>query len=133
MDFHRSRPRLVDDLADEQYNSTGMATPASIRTVPQWESELGRQIRDLRLRAERTQVDLAAEANVSVSALHSLEHGRGSSLATLVAVVRAIGRADWLETLAPPATVSPMAVLRARREAEDDERQRASGRGDRTR
>jgi hypothetical protein len=51
---------------------------------------------------------------VSVTALSSLERGKGSSLKTLVAVVRALGRDDWLQSLAPPVTVSPMQLLRAR-------------------
>lgn len=82
------------------------------RTVEEWERHLGAQARELRRREGKTQAALAREANVSISALHALEHGTGSSLSTVVSVVRALGRTDWLSELAPPVTVSPMALLR---------------------
>jgi transcriptional regulator with XRE-family HTH domain len=98
------------------------------RTVPEWEAEVGRQIRVLRLRRDQTQADLARTANVSVSTLAALERGAGSSLSTMVAVARALGRADWLEQLAPPEPISPLAALEQQRRQERNERKRASGR-----
>lgn len=98
------------------------------RTVQEWEVEIGRQVRDLRLRNDRTQAELARAASVSVSTLAALEHGSGSSLSTVVAVVRALGRDDWLEELAPPRPISPLAVLDDQRRRERDSRRRASGR-----
>ena len=101
-----------------------MLTVGLARTTDEWETELGRQVRELRLRSNRTQEQVAALANVSLSALRSIERGSGSSLGTLVAVVRALGRTDWLEQLAPPVAVSPMAKLAASR-ATPKTRQRA--------
>ncbi|MCB0963336.1 MAG: helix-turn-helix transcriptional regulator [Acidimicrobiales bacterium] len=98
------------------------------RTTEEWEAEIGSQVRSLRLRADRTQADVARAANVSVSTLASLEHGEGSSLSTLVSVVRALDRADWLTTLEPPVTVSPLELLARRRGAGPTSRVRASGR-----
>jgi len=49
--------------------------------------------------------------------VRNLEVGRGSTLRTLVRVVRALGRTDWLEALAPPVTVSPLALLSSKRPA----------------
>lgn len=95
------------------------------RTTAAWEAEVGRQVRQLRLRQDLTQAALARRANVSVSSLQSLEHGHGSSLSTVIGVVRALGRDDWLEGLAPEAPISPMALLE---QATTRERQRASGR-----
>lgn len=101
-------------------------TPAL--TVDEWEQEIGRQVRQLRLRADRTQHEVAREANVSLSTLQSLERGEGSSLKTLIQVARALGRADWLGSLAPPEpAASPMARLREQQQATRDLRQRASG------
>lgn len=94
------------------------------RTIPEWEAHVGQQIRELRLRAERTQQDVADAANISVSALSLLERGHGTSLATLIAVVRALGRSDWLDTLAPPQEFSPLAALEARRQQDQKRRQR---------
>lgn len=104
-------------------------TTGNLRTVEDWEAELGRQVRELRLREDRTQADLARAANVSVSTLAALERGAGSSLSTLVAVVRALGRSDWLEQLAPPQPISPLAVLEEQRRRQRQVRRRASGRG----
>jgi transcriptional regulator with XRE-family HTH domain len=88
------------------------------------EADLGRQLRDLRHRADLTQDDLARRANVGVSTVRRLEAGQGGTLDSLIAVVRALDREDWLATLAPAPVVSPMEALRARRAAEAKRRQR---------
>ncbi len=84
------------------------------KTIAEWEADLGGQIRTLRRRAEMTQRDLASSANVSVGTIRNLESGAGSTLTTLVSVARVLGRSDWLLALAPPVTVSPLAMLDAR-------------------
>ena len=83
-------------------------------TVEEWEGRLGTQIRTARVAAKLDQASLAKLANVSVDALSRLERGKGSSLKTLVGAVRALGRTDWLETLAPNIVVSPMQMLKAK-------------------
>lgn len=100
------------------------AAPGIGRTIDDLERDLGSQIRALRLKANRTQAEVARSANLSVSAVQSLEHGGGSSVATLVAVLRALGRADWLTSLVAPEPISPMAMLRQRRS--EPQRVRAS-------
>lgn len=87
------------------------------QTVEEWAALLGDQVRHARIAADFDQERLAALADVSVNALSNLERGKGSSLKTLVAVVRALGRTDWLEALAPPVTVSPLQMLRAKQKA----------------
>ncbi len=82
--------------------------------MTEWEAEVGRQVRAARVSSGRDQAHLAALANVSLATLSNLERGKGSTLKTLVAVVRALERTDWLEHLAPPVTVSPMQMLRAK-------------------
>jgi transcriptional regulator with XRE-family HTH domain len=84
------------------------------QTIEEWEGTVGEQVRSARIAADLDQERLAALADISVGALSNLERGRGSSLKTLVAVVRALGRTDWLEALAPPVTVSPMQMLRSK-------------------
>jgi len=78
---------------------------------------VGRQIRAARISNELDQTGLAALANVSVGALSNLERGKGSSLTTVIAIVRALGRTDWLESLAPVVSVSPIQMLRSKRTA----------------
>lgn len=84
------------------------------RTVEEWETLVGEQLRAERITHNLDQVRLATLADVSVGALSNLERGKGSSLKTLVCVLRALGRTDWLEALAPPVTISPIQMLRAK-------------------
>jgi transcriptional regulator with XRE-family HTH domain len=79
------------------------------------EARLGRSIRTVRVAQRRTQLELAELANISVGALKHLETGAGSTTATLVKVLKALGREDWLDTLAPaPDAFNPLALLEAR-------------------
>jgi transcriptional regulator with XRE-family HTH domain len=89
------------------------------------EQRLGEQLRALRIRAELDQVQLAALAGVGLSAVKSLESGKGSTLKTLVRVVRALGCTSWLDALAPQVSVSPLQLMRATAAAEHP-RQRVS-------
>lgn len=84
-------------------------------TVKEWEELVGEQVRAVRVARDLDQVHLAALANVSVGAISNLERGRGSSLSTFIAVVRALDRSEWLHALAPAVNVSPMQLLRAKR------------------
>ncbi len=78
-----------------------------------WERQLGGQLRSLRIAAGRDQVGLADSAAISVGALRNLERGAGSTLRTLIQVLRALGREEWLDDLAPAPSVSPIDVLRS--------------------
>lgn len=94
------------------------STPAEI------EAGLGDKLRALRLSRDLDQAGLAARAGVSLSAVRSLEAGRGSTLHTLVRVTRALGREEWFASIAPVATINPLTVLRGAKP-----RQRAGRRG----
>ena len=83
-------------------------------TVEEWETVIGGQVRTARVAGGLDQAQLASLANVSLATLSNLERGKGSSLKTVIAVARALGRTDWLENLAPVVTVSPMQMLRAK-------------------
>ncbi len=95
-------------------------------TVKELEARVGEQVRTRRLRANRTADDVAAEAGVAPKTVQNLERGRGSSVATLVKVLRALDAEDWLDTLAPDEPVSPIAVLEATREPRGRQRARRS-------
>lgn len=82
-------------------------------TIEEFETEVGEQIKSLRLKQNIDRVTLALRAGCSVSALKNLESGNGSTLRTLIAVVRALGREDWLRNVAPMATISPLSLLKA--------------------
>jgi transcriptional regulator with XRE-family HTH domain len=91
-------------------------------TTVEWEVTLGQSLRQLRLRQNIDQRQLAARANVALNAVKRLEGGKGATVTSLVKVLRALGREEWLGTLAPPVTVSPLQMLKARKPV----RQRAS-------
>ncbi len=84
-----------------------------MKTPEEMEATLGQQLRDLRLRRNIDQRQLAEQAGVALNAVKNLENGRGATLKSLVKVLRALGRADWLETLAPTVAISPMRMLKA--------------------
>jgi transcriptional regulator with XRE-family HTH domain len=79
------------------------------------ERKLGEQVRALRIAKRLTQRELSEQANVSIGALKHLESGSGSSVSTLVKVLRALGEDGWIATLGPgPAPFNPLEVLEAR-------------------
>ena len=90
-------------------------------TTEEIEVEFGQQLRDLRLRRNVNQRQLAEQAGVALNAVKNLENGKGATLTSLVKVLRRLGRVDWLKTLAPTVGISPMQMLKAKQP-----RQRAS-------
>ena len=95
-----------------------------IATTPsEWEAELGRQIRTLRLRLDLDQKQLAKQAGIALNAVKNLETGKGATLHSLIQVLRTLNRTDWLETLAPTVSISPVQMLTTK-----TPRQRASPR-----
>lgn len=91
---------------------------------------IGENIRSLRLQKNLTQQALAAQAGVSLSALRHLESGQGANLSTLIRVVRALDRQEWLQALAPQVTINPLHMtptLGTRQRARARRNQRAHG------
>lgn len=76
------------------------------------EAEFGAQVRRARLIEDITQEELATRANITTRTLQKLETGQGSTLTTVIKVLRALGRDDWLGTLEPQPTVSPLRMAR---------------------
>lgn len=81
---------------------------ATTRTIAELEAALGSSLKALRLDRNIDQKSLAAQAGVSAGALKNLENGKGSSVRTLVCILRALDRADWLTTIAPVASINPL-------------------------
>ena len=80
------------------------------QTVDEMEAALGEKLKRLRLNKNLEQKTLAARAGVSVRALRNLEGGAGTTVKTLLSVVRALGRESWLETVAPIPTINPLTL-----------------------
>lgn len=93
----------------------------AIQTDDEVEQSVGEKIRALRLQRNLDQATVAERSGVSVRALRSLEKGAGSTLRTLIMVMRALGREAWFEAVAPVATINPLNLPRR-----SNQRQRAT-------
>lgn len=87
-----------------------MAT--TIKSTSDYEIMIGEQIRRLRIAYGLDQSQLASAANISVGAVKNLECGKGSSLKSLIMILRTLKADQWLSTLSPVFDVSPMQMLR---------------------
>ena len=83
------------------------------RTTRELEAILGTHLRALRLRQDLTQQHLAERADLALGAVKNAEAGRGVTVRTLVGMLKALGRSDWIDTLEPEVSVSPMQMLRS--------------------
>ena len=82
-------------------------------TLSELAAELGRRAREYRLRKRLEQAEVAELAGVSSRTVRFLELGRGSSVDTLLRVMKALGTLDGLNSLFPQAaTVDPLAILK---------------------
>ena len=86
------------------------------------EIALGQHLRSLRLRQNISQRELAERASVALNVVKKLEGGKGATVTSLIKVLRALGREDWLNALAPRVSVSPLQMLKNKKPV----RQRAS-------
>ncbi|MCO5316348.1 MAG: helix-turn-helix domain-containing protein [Solirubrobacterales bacterium] len=84
--------------------------------------EIGDRIKDHRLEQDVSQRGLAGKAGVSLSTLERVEAGAGSSMVSVVRILRALGLAGNLDELVPEPLPSPLARLKA----SGRKRQRAS-------
>ena len=83
-------------------------------TTKEWEAEIGIQLRQLRIRQSLDQRQLAAMAGVALNAVKNLEAGKGAALTSFVKVLRALGRVEWVKTLAPAVSISPLQMIDAK-------------------
>jgi len=81
-------------------------TPKEIQTA------LGERLRRLRLNRNIDQLTTAEKAGISEKALRNLEAGRGSTIETLVRVLKALDYLEGIEMIAPESSVNPLELLR---------------------
>lgn len=98
-------------LSDKRYYYTDMDDMAFM-SPDELQAALGKQLQELRIAKNLDQITIAEKAGISEKALRNLEAGRGSSIQTLVRVLKALDSLDGLRLLAPKSTVSPLALLR---------------------
>lgn len=73
---------------------------------------LGERLKRLRLSRNLDQRTTAEKAGISEKALRNLEAGRGSTVETLLRVLKALDHLQGLDMLAPEASVNPLELLR---------------------
>ncbi|HEX5439048.1 MAG TPA: helix-turn-helix transcriptional regulator [Gemmatimonadaceae bacterium] len=93
-------------------------------------AEIGDRLQRYRLQQNRTVKDIAAEAGVSEPTATRAEAGKNPTMATVVRLLRALGRLDALDTFLPVPLLSPVEVAargnRAPRRARTPRRRRSS-------
>lgn len=71
-------------------------------------AELGRRLERYRLQQNRTLADVAREAGVGLRTAARAEAGENPTLATMVKLLRALGRLEALDSFLPEPLVSPI-------------------------
>ena len=74
---------------------------------------LGEQMQSLRITKNLDQRTTAEKAGISEKTLRNLEAGRGSSVESLLRVLKALDSLEGIEMLAPKPSVNPIALLRS--------------------
>ena len=80
------------------------------------EQQLGENLKQLRLQKGIHQQVLCEQAGVSISALKHLESGAGATVKTLIRVIRALGREDWINAVAPVVSINPLHMVTSKKE-----------------
>jgi transcriptional regulator with XRE-family HTH domain len=83
------------------------------QTTDEMEATLGAGIKAVRLDQNIDQQGLAARAGISIGALKNLENGKGSTVRTLVSILKALNRGEWIATIAPAASINPLTLTEA--------------------
>jgi len=73
--------------------------------------EIGKRMRDYRLRRKLTQQQLAEKAGISLFTVAQIEKGNPVSVSMLVAAIRVLRLLDNLELLLPEQEISPVELL----------------------
>ena len=84
---------------------------------------IGAFIKHQRLRQDKTQQTLAAEAGISRSTLSLLERGESVTLASLIQVLRVLDQLHLMDVFSIHEPISPLALAKM----EKNKRKRASG------
>lgn len=82
----------------------------------QIELELGKRLKVRRLDLNLSQQEVATLSGLSRRTISAIEHGEGSTLATLIALLRALRALDTLNDFLPDPGISPIALTAMLRE-----------------
>lgn len=102
---------LILTVDNKRYYAASM-DDMSFMSPDELQAVFGKQLQELRISKNLDQITTAEKAGISEKTLRNLEAGRGSSVETLVRVLKALDSLDGLSLLAPRSSVSPLALLR---------------------
>ena len=85
----------------------------SFKSADELQGILGDQLQSLRISKNIDQRTTAEKAGISEKTLRNLEAGRGSSVESLLRVLKALDSLEGIEMLAPKPSVNPIALLRS--------------------
>lgn len=84
--------------------------------------EIGKRLKSLRLRKNKTQVEVSDATGMSLKAVQNAEKGE-SKLITYIKILRALNALDGLDSFLPDIIVSPLQLAKTK----GKQRKRASG------
>jgi hypothetical protein len=117
---------FILEKSSNRYYYAGMSD-LSFKSIQELQTQLGEQLLALRLSKNLDQITTAEKAGISEKALRNLEAGRGSTVESLLRVLKALDSLDGLELLAPKPSVSPLALLRSSKTRQRVRQSSASG------
>jgi transcriptional regulator with XRE-family HTH domain len=88
---------------------------------------LGESVKKLRLQKNLDRQTLCNRAGISMNALRHLETGAGATVKTMILVIRALERVEWLASLAPQVSINPLHTVRNKPLRERARRPRNNG------
>ena len=74
-------------------------------------AELGRRLQRYRLQQNRTVAEVAASAGLGPRTVDRAEAGENPTLASLIQILRALGRLDALDSFLPAPLISPLELV----------------------
>ncbi len=80
-------------------------------TDPQIEQELGKRLKNRRVDRNLSQSTVAQKSGLSRRTITAVENGEGTSLRTLIALLRALDSLDTLDGFLPDPGISPVAMM----------------------
>lgn len=87
----------------------------TIHTPQELELMLGEHLRAIRLQKNLDRKTLCEQAGISLNALRHLETGQGATIKTLIRVISALGKQEWLSSLAPTTSIHPLHMVTGNR------------------
>ena len=83
----------------------------STKSIPELQAVLGEQVKQLRISKDVDQITTAERAGISEKALRNLEDGSGSTVGSLLRVLKALDSLESLQHIAAQPFIGPLALF----------------------